>query len=105
MLTTHLRIFLGVHRIGNMQKIVSFQHGVRLFHVVDREYYLPDGRHKYSFHVQDSANNFVFRYDNEPHWAELPNFPFHKHLSDSVEPSPEMTLEMVFVELETMLSP
>jgi hypothetical protein len=72
--------------------------------LVMRDYYFDDGRRKYSFHVQDSANNLIFRYDNEPHWAELPNFPFHKHLPDSVESSPEMTLEMVFAELETMLS-
>jgi hypothetical protein len=74
--------------------------GLRL---IAREYYLPDGRHKYSFQVQDSSNNLIFRYDNEPHWADLPNFPFHKHLHNSVEPSVEMTLEMVFAEIEQIL--
>ena len=72
--------------------------------LIMRGYYFTDGRRKYSFHVQDTANNLVFRYDNEPHWADLPNFPFHKHLPDSVVPSPEMTLEMVFDELEITLS-
>jgi hypothetical protein len=78
-----------------------FKQGIRL---VVREYCFPDGRHKYSFHVQDSENNLVFRYDNEPHWVNLPNFPHHKHLPDSVEPSTEMNLEMVFVELARLLS-
>jgi Family of unknown function (DUF6516) len=68
--------------------------------LIARDYYFSNGTRKYSFHVQDSNNNLVFRYDNEPHWNELPGFPYHKHLPGSVEPSAEMTLEMVLAELK-----
>jgi hypothetical protein len=71
---------------------------------VVRDYYFPGGRRKYSYHLQDSNTNLIFRYDNEPHWASLPTFPHHKHLPDSVIESAEMTLEMVFAEIKQLLN-
>jgi len=38
----------------------------------------------YRYHCQDAQNRLIFRYDNTPHFPELPSFPHHKHLPDSV---------------------
>ncbi|MBU0621526.1 MAG: hypothetical protein KJ795_06750 [Gammaproteobacteria bacterium] len=38
----------------------------------------------YRYHLQQANNELVFRYDNTPHFPDLPSFPNHKHLSDSV---------------------
>jgi hypothetical protein len=36
-------------------------------------------RVSYSYHYQDRDGNLIFRYDNAPHFPQLPNFPHHKH--------------------------
>ena len=33
----------------------------------------------YSYHYQRADSSLVFRYDDTPHYPELPNFPHHKH--------------------------
>ena len=38
----------------------------------------------YRYHFQDEQNNLVFRYDDTPHFRNLPSFPHHKHLHDNV---------------------
>lgn len=38
----------------------------------------------YRYHLQRADNELVFRYDNTPHFPDLPSFPNHKHLRDSV---------------------
>lgn len=38
----------------------------------------------YRYHCQDKANVLIFRYDDTPHFPELPTFPHHKHTRDSV---------------------
>lgn len=38
----------------------------------------------YRYHLQDSGNELLFRYDNTPHFPSLPSFPHHKHLRYSV---------------------
>ena len=38
----------------------------------------------YRYHFQDESNKLVFRYDNTPHFPELPLFPNHKHLRDTI---------------------
>ena len=38
----------------------------------------------YRYHFQDGQNNLIFRYDNTPHFPDLPSFPHHKHLTDRV---------------------
>ena len=59
-------------------------------------------RDKYSYHHQKN-NVLLIRWDNAPHHRELPTFPFHVHMKDSVFESKEMTVEDVLKELaETM---
>lgn len=38
----------------------------------------------YRYHLQMLGNGLVFRYDNAPHFPDLPSFPHHKHLHDAV---------------------
>jgi hypothetical protein len=38
----------------------------------------------YRYHFQDYQNELIFRYDSTPHFPELPSFPHHKHLPDTV---------------------
>jgi len=38
----------------------------------------------YRYHLQDTANVLVFRYDDTPHFPALPTFPHHKHQRASV---------------------
>ena len=38
----------------------------------------------YRYHLQDRKNNLVFRYDNTPHYPDIPSFPHHKHLPNKV---------------------
>lgn len=38
----------------------------------------------YRYHLQGAGNELVFRYDNAPHFPDLPSFPHHKHLLDAV---------------------
>ena len=37
---------------------------------------------KYRLQYMDSQNRLVFRYDNAPHYKDIPVFPNHKHLHD-----------------------
>lgn len=56
----------------------------------------------YAYHLQDQAGNLVFRYDDEPHYPELPTFPHHKHVSSGVsEASEEVDIDEVLVEAAT----
>jgi len=50
--------------------------------------YVDSGLKKigYAYHLQDRNGDMVFRYDNEPHYPELPTFPHHKHVSDGSSP-------------------
>ena len=38
----------------------------------------------YRYHFQDESKQLVFRYDNTPHCPDLPLFPNHKHLRDTI---------------------
>jgi hypothetical protein len=41
----------------------------------------------YRYHFQDNHNRLIFRYDGTPHFPDLPGFPHHRHLPDSVIPA------------------
>lgn len=38
----------------------------------------------YRYHLQRAGGELVFRYDNTPHFPDLPSFPHHKHLHNAV---------------------
>jgi hypothetical protein len=60
-------------------------------------------RLNYRYHFQDSQNNLVFRYDSTPHFPDLESFPHHKHLSNTVISSEELSAIMA-IEEATRLS-
>jgi len=72
---------------------------LHIFEYVDSEL----NRISYAYHLQDQAGNLVFRYDNEPHYPELPTFPHHKHVSSGGVPeaSEEVDIDEVLVEAAT----
>ena len=63
-------------------------------------------RPKYRFHLMDSADEMVFRYDNAPHHPEITTYPHHKHISGEEKPkqSEEIGLRDVLSEIEEMIS-
>ena len=52
----------------------------------------------YRYHCQDGHHALVFRYDNTPHFADLPSFPDHKHLPDRVVAAAKPALVQVIEE-------
>jgi len=59
----------------------------------------------YSFHYQHPDGTLIFRYDNSPHFPDLPTFPAHKHTPDGVMPSPAPDLAEVLREIDGFLYP
>ncbi|MBI5566832.1 MAG: hypothetical protein HY870_18165 [Chloroflexi bacterium] len=56
----------------------------------------------YSYHYQRADASLVFRYDDTPHYPELPGFPHHKHADSepAVLPVPPPDLVAVLDEIE-----
>jgi len=72
---------------GRVKVIIAFDDGseLHLAQVVSLEKADPVG--KYGYHYQDEEGNLVFRYDNKPHFRDLPTYPDHKHMPDGVGPA------------------
>ena len=52
----------------------------------------------YRYHCQNEQNQLIFRYDNTPHFPDLPSFPHHKHLPNQVIASDQPDIEQVVLE-------
>ena len=52
----------------------------------------------YRYHCQNEQNQVIFRYDNTPHFPDLPSFPHHKHLPNNVIVSAQPDIELVVQE-------
>jgi hypothetical protein len=51
-----------------------------------RELWIGQGRRQkktYTYHYQRSDGALVFRYDNAPHYPDLPSAPHHKHIGEN----------------------
>jgi hypothetical protein len=59
----------------------------------------------YAYHYQWADGRRVFRYDNAPHFPDLPGFPEHKHEGDQVIPAPAPDLSEVLREIDGYLYP
>jgi len=59
---------------------------------------------KYSYHWQDQEGKLLIRWDNSPHWPEIPTSPHHKHVGTKVLPSVRVTIEEVLKEIENYFS-
>jgi hypothetical protein len=58
----------------------------------------------YRYHFQDGNNQLIFRYDSTPHFPNLPNFPYHKHLSNDVVSADKPDIVLVIIEVKEILS-
>ena len=58
----------------------------------------------YRYHLQDTNNKMIFRYDNAPHHRHLSSFPHHKHESDTVTASFKPSVDRVIQEMVDTLS-
>ncbi len=58
----------------------------------------------YAYHYQRADGTMVFRYDNAPHFSDLPTAPNHKHIGeDEVVASDMPDLQSVLKEIEGMI--
>jgi hypothetical protein len=58
----------------------------------------------YRYHYQDSSGAMLFRYDNAPHYPEIPMHPDHKHTRDRIVASIHPSIEQVLQEVRTLQS-
>ena len=67
---------------GLIRGDIFFADGSRLHfrELVDLE--LEPARRMYSYHYQRVDASLIFRYDDTPHYPELPGLPHHKHDGD-----------------------
>jgi hypothetical protein len=57
----------------------------------------------YRYHFQDADNQLIFRYDSTPHFPNLPNFPYHKHLPNDVVSADKPDIFLVIMEVKEIL--
>ena len=60
---------------------------------------------RYNYHYQRADGTRAFRYDNAPHYPDLPGFPEHKHEGDQVLSAPAPDLSQVLREIDGFLRP
>ena len=60
---------------------------------------------RYNYHYQRADGTLVFRYDNAPHYPDLPGFPEHKHSGGQVLSAPAPDLSQVLIEADRYLYP
>ena len=60
---------------------------------------------RYNYHYQRADGTLVFRYDNAPHYPDLPGFPEHKHSGEQVLSAPAPDLSQVLIETDRHLYP
>ncbi len=62
-------------------------------------------RPKYRYHLQLADGRLIKRWDNVPHYPDLPTFPHHRHEADGrVEASPAMDIPQVLHTVISLLS-
>jgi hypothetical protein len=76
----------------HIREFVNVEHGVE--------------RYTYAYHYQRADSSLVFRYDDTPHFPDLPSFPHHKHEHSeaNVMPSTPQDLEAVLAEIHHLVA-
>ena len=76
----------------HLREFVNIQHGIE--------------RYMYAYHYQRPDGAFVFRYDNTPHFPDLPTFPHHKHdgSESKVVSTAPPNLQAVLAEIQDLLA-
>ena len=89
---------------GNLKLRLRFQGKYLL--AISEALQVVDGRITqidYRYHFQDENNQVIFRYDSTPHFPDLPTFPHHKHLPDTVIAANKPDLVQVLREASTFV--
>ena len=84
---------------ANLRIRLRFENGALL--EINEAFVVESGLLKslgYRYHLQRADSELVFRYDNTPHFPDLPSFPHHKHLGDAVVASNKPDLLVVLQE-------
>ena len=72
-----------------------------------RELFVKQGdpiKKTYTFHYQRADGTVVFRYDNAPHFLNLPSAPHHKHVGENdVIATDAPDLQSVLKEIEALI--
>ncbi len=58
---------------------------------------------RYAYHYQNALGDVIFRYDNAPHYPNLPTYPHHKHIGSAIEPAQAPDLSEVLREIEQLV--
>ncbi len=84
---------------------LELTHGMEL-HVAEYVLTEPSPRRpKYRYHLQLADGRLIKRWDNVPHYPDLPTFPHHRHEADGrVEASPAMDIPQVLHTVISLLS-
>jgi len=75
---------------------IRFYDGSELF---AREY-MDSQERDYSFHWQTADMQLIIRWDNAPHHQYISTYPHHKHTSDGIFESTEISLEDVIASIK-----
>ncbi len=59
----------------------------------------------YSYHCSDADGNLLMRWDNAPHFLDLPGFPHHRHIgaTETAEPGEPMNIFRVLNDIRQFL--
>jgi len=69
-----------------------------------KDYLFVDGTRKYAYHWQSDDGRLLRRWDNAPHWPDLPGAPHHCHSSNNViEPSSNRDLMSILGAIEYIM--
>ena len=73
-----------------------------------RQVVLKEFTFKYAYHWQDKEGQLRCRWDNAPHWPDMPTHPHHKHIMSGdkilVDASRGGDLEAIFDEIAQFFS-
>jgi hypothetical protein len=58
---------------------------------------------RYAYHYQNELGELIFRYDNSPHYPNIPTYPHHKHIGSAVVPTPAPDLSRILREIEQLI--
>lgn len=90
-------------RAGLIRGDIYFSDGSRLHFRELVELQAGVVRLMYSYHYQHADETLIFRYDDTPHYPELPDFPHHKHIPEAVRSAIPPDLRTVLKEIESTL--
>lgn len=84
--TDHVSIEMVSADMGILRGKITFADGS----VLDFREIFSTKEHDYRFQWMDTANKLIIRWDTAPHYKNLNNFPFHKHIEKDVSSSEEL---------------